>query len=105
MRLPRRGVMLADPALSVAELIEPANDLQVPFMSVLEAALGWMRRHGEISDLHLFLLWLLLEVIAQPLGRQRKPERAHYLIVDIKRLDDRNGVWQPPGNQGRKQDQ
>ena len=56
MRLPRRGVMLADPAFGEAQLVEPADHLQVPLVAVLERPLGRMRRHREISELHRFLL-------------------------------------------------
>ena len=56
MRFPGGGVMLADPAFGEAQLVEPADDLQVPLVPVLERPLGWMRRHREISELHRFLL-------------------------------------------------
>ena len=52
MRLPGRGVMLADPGFLIAELVEPAQDLQVPVVSLLQAALRRMRGHREISDFH-----------------------------------------------------
>ncbi len=48
--------MLADPALGEAQLVEPADDLQVPLVPVLERPLGRMRRHREIAELHRFLL-------------------------------------------------
>ena len=52
MRLPRRGVMLADPGLGVAEFIEPAQRLQVPVVAGFQAALRRMRRHREITEFH-----------------------------------------------------
>ena len=52
MRLPGRGVMLADPGLLVAEFIEPAEHLEVPVVALLQPALRRMRRHREISDFH-----------------------------------------------------
>ena len=52
MRFPGRGVVLADPGLLVAELIEPAQRLQVPVVTLLQPALRRMGRHREISDLH-----------------------------------------------------
>src|SRR5665213_4388900 len=52
MRLPWRGVVLADPGLGVAELVEPAQHLKVPVMPLLQSALRRMGRHREISDLH-----------------------------------------------------
>src|SRR5580658_6204261 len=42
MRLPWRGVMLADPRLAEAEFVSPAKGLQVPAMAVVKAALGRM---------------------------------------------------------------
>jgi hypothetical protein len=39
VRLPWRGMVLADPALSEPEFVGPAQGLQVPVMSVIEAAL------------------------------------------------------------------
>ncbi len=35
MRLPRRGVVLADPGFLIAELIEPSQRLQVPVVTLL----------------------------------------------------------------------
>src|SRR5262245_66214404 len=55
MGLPRRGVMLADPRLAEAELVCPPQLLQVPLMTVEEAALRWMRRHREQSVVHAYL--------------------------------------------------
>src|SRR3954453_16586578 len=52
MRLPRRGVMLADPGLLIAELIEPAQRLKIPVVALFQPALRRMRRHREISDFH-----------------------------------------------------
>jgi hypothetical protein len=43
MRLPRRGVVLADPAFAEAQLVEPADHLQVPVVAVLERPLRRMR--------------------------------------------------------------
>src|SRR3569833_2860255 len=56
MRLPRRGVMLADPAFGKAQLVEPADHLKIPVMPGLERPLRRVRWHGEISELHRFLL-------------------------------------------------
>ena len=52
MRLPRRGVVLADPGFLIAELIEPAQHLQVPVVALLQPALRRMRGHREISEFH-----------------------------------------------------
>ena len=52
MRFPGRGVVLADPGFLIAELIEPAQHLQVPVVTLLQPALRRMGRHREISDLH-----------------------------------------------------
>ena len=52
MRLPRRGVVLADPGLLVAELVEPAQHLQIPVVTLVQAALRRMRGHREIAELH-----------------------------------------------------
>ena len=51
-RLPRPGVVLADPGLGVAEFIEPAQGLQVPLDRRLRGPLRRMRRHREISQFH-----------------------------------------------------
>jgi hypothetical protein len=48
--------MLADPGLAEAQLVEPADDLKISFVPVLERPLGRMRRHREITELHRFLL-------------------------------------------------
>jgi hypothetical protein len=52
VRLPRRGVMLADPRLAEAEFVSPTKGLQVPAMAVVKAALGRMRRHREQAIVH-----------------------------------------------------
>ena len=52
MRLPGRGVVLADPGFLVAEFIEPSQHLKVPVVSLFQSALRRMRRHREISDFH-----------------------------------------------------
>ena len=52
MRLPGRGVVLADPGFLVAELIEPAQHLQVPVVTLFQSALRRMRGHREISKFH-----------------------------------------------------
>ena len=52
MRLPWRGVVLADPGFLIAELVEPAQHLQVPVVTLLQPALRRMGRHREISDFH-----------------------------------------------------
>ncbi len=59
MRLPGRGVVLADPAFLIAELVEPAQHLQVPIVPFLQPALRRMRRHREISEFHGAYLSLL----------------------------------------------
>src|SRR6202000_1828116 len=51
VRLPWRGVMLADPRLGVAELVEPAQHLKVPVMPLLQSALRRRGRHPDISSL------------------------------------------------------
>src|SRR5438132_14082891 len=55
MRLPGRRVVLADPRLAEAELVCPAELLEIPLVPVVEVALRWMRRHGEQSVVHLRL--------------------------------------------------
>ena len=52
MRLPGRGVVLADPGFLVAELVEPAQHLQIPVVTLLQPALRRMRGHREITDFH-----------------------------------------------------
>src|SRR5262245_57142879 len=52
MRLPWRGVMLADPGLAEAQLIRPAQLLQVPLVPVEELPLGRVRRHREETVVH-----------------------------------------------------
>src|SRR5690242_2044613 len=52
MRLPWRGVMLANPGLGVSELVKPAQCLKVPVMACLQPSLRRMRGHGEIAELH-----------------------------------------------------
>ena len=52
MRLPGRGVVLADPAFGKAELVRPADMLEVPFVALAQVALGGMRRHAEKADFH-----------------------------------------------------
>jgi hypothetical protein len=42
VRLPGRGVMLADPGLAEAQLIRPAQLLEVPLVTVEELSLGWV---------------------------------------------------------------
>src|SRR5713101_6820097 len=49
------GVVLADPRRAEAELVGPAQHLQIPLLPVIEAALGRMRRHGEEAEFHSFL--------------------------------------------------
>ncbi|MGY4379655.1 hypothetical protein ACVWZ3_007294 [Bradyrhizobium sp. i1.3.6] len=62
---PGCGVVLADPGLLIAELVEPAHDLQVPVVSFLQAALRRMRRHREIADLHGFPHLMLTRLVAR----------------------------------------
>src|SRR6202022_4591789 len=52
MRFPWRGMMLADPGFLVAELIEPAQHLKVPVVTLFQPDLRRMRGHREISDFH-----------------------------------------------------
>ena len=52
VRLPRRGVVLADPGLAEAQLVRPAQRLQIPLVTVEETALGRMRRHREQAVVH-----------------------------------------------------
>src|SRR5262249_14157190 len=52
MRLPGRGVMLADPAFLIAELVEPAQHLQIKIVTLFHTALRRMRRHRKISEFH-----------------------------------------------------
>ncbi|MGY3190907.1 hypothetical protein ACVIWU_000273 [Bradyrhizobium sp. USDA 4509] len=56
VRLPGCGVMLADPGFLVAELVEPAQRLQVPVVALLQSALRRVRGHGEVSKLHVRFL-------------------------------------------------
>src|SRR4029453_4536615 len=59
---PGSGMMLADPAFGKTQLVEPTDDLQVPFVAVFERPFRRMRRHGEISELHRFPPESLAEV-------------------------------------------
>jgi hypothetical protein len=52
VRFPGRGVVLADPGFLIAELIQPPQHLQVPFVTLLQIAFRRMRGHRKISDLH-----------------------------------------------------
>ena len=52
VRLPGRGVVLADPGFGVAELVEPAEGLQVEVVPFLQAALRRVRGHGEVAEFH-----------------------------------------------------
>src|ERR1700733_10799253 len=52
MWFPRRRVVLADPGLGVAQLIEPAQRLEVPVVACLQSPLRRMGRHGEIAEFH-----------------------------------------------------
>src|ERR1700682_5384511 len=56
MGLPGRRVMLAYPRLAEAQLIGPAELLEIPLMTVVETPLGRMRGHREESVVHLRLL-------------------------------------------------
>ncbi|MGY4256059.1 hypothetical protein ACVI1L_003127 [Bradyrhizobium sp. USDA 4516] len=58
MRLPGCGVVLADPGFLIAELVEPAQHLQVPVVALLQSALRRMRRHREVSEFHGFPLFV-----------------------------------------------
>src|SRR5436309_861579 len=61
MRLPGRGVVLADPRLAEAQLVRPAQLLQIPLVAVVETTLRWVRGHREQPVIHRTLL-----VAAQP---------------------------------------
>src|ERR1700730_10312925 len=50
--LPWRRVLFADPGFLVAQFIKPAQNLQVPVVSLLQSTLRWMRSHSEIADVH-----------------------------------------------------
>ncbi len=52
VRLPRRGVVLADPGFGKAQLVGPAQRLQIPAMALIKAALGRVRGHREQAVLH-----------------------------------------------------
>src|SRR4029077_15711103 len=52
MRLPWRGVVLTDPRLAEADLVGPAKLLEIPLMTIVEAALGWGGRPSEQSVIH-----------------------------------------------------
>ena len=56
VRLPGRGVVLADPRFAEAELVGPAELLEIPLMPVVQAALGRVRWHREQSVVHVSLL-------------------------------------------------
>ena len=70
MRLPRRGVVFPDPGFLIAELIEPAQHLQIPVVALFQSTLRRMLRHREISEFHgRFLMCLFLMRIAPCLMR------------------------------------
>src|SRR5216683_4866317 len=52
MRLPGCGVVLADPGFGKAELVGPAQGLQIPAMALEEAALRRVRGHRKEAVLH-----------------------------------------------------
>ena len=52
MRFPGCGVVLTDPGLNKAELVRPAQGLQIPAMAFEEATLRWVRGHREKAVLH-----------------------------------------------------
>src|SRR5439155_24526936 len=52
MRLPGRGMVLADPGLDKAELVGPAQRLKIPTVSLEQRALRRMRGHCEQAVLH-----------------------------------------------------
>jgi hypothetical protein len=58
VRLPGRGVMLADPRLAEAQLVRPAELLEIPLVPVVQRALGRVRRHREQSVFHASLPFL-----------------------------------------------
>ena len=58
VRLPRGGVMLADPGFGKAQFVGPAQRIQVPAVAIIKAALGGVRRHREQTVLHRMLLLL-----------------------------------------------
>jgi len=55
MRLPGCGVVLADPGLGKAELVGPAQGLQIPPVTFEQAALRRVRGHRKKAILHLTL--------------------------------------------------
>ncbi len=50
--LPGHRVMLADPGLAIAQLVQPADDLQVELEARFQVPLGRVGRHGEKAELH-----------------------------------------------------
>src|SRR5262244_3540680 len=62
MRLPGRRVVLADPRLAEAELVGPAQLLEIPLVAVVQAALGRVRWHREQSVVHESLLVMIADV-------------------------------------------
>ena len=54
--LPGRGVVLPDPRFAEAQLIRPAQLLEIPLVAVVQAALRRVRRHREQSVVHAYLL-------------------------------------------------
>ncbi len=102
VRLPRCGVMLADPGFSEAQLVEPADHLEIPFVAVLQGPLGRMRRHGEITELHRFLLLSLwtsrLPSRAVRKGRGCMSDDVLILIDQQKAMD--HPKWGPRNNPG-----
>src|SRR5439155_9174291 len=82
VRLPGRGVVLADPRFAEAELVGPAELLEIPLMPVVQAALGRVRWHREQSVVHVSLLGAIpptyptlprTSTDARPLARSRAP--------------------------------
>ena len=75
MRLPWRGVVLADPGFLVAEFIQPPQHLQVPVVALFQPALRRMRGHREISEFHGYssslFVWRDLAVVSQRKGEYR----------------------------------
>jgi hypothetical protein len=55
-------MVLTDPAFGEAQLVEPTDHLQVPIVAGFQWPFRWMRRHGEISELHRFPPESLAEV-------------------------------------------
>src|SRR3546814_15145058 len=113
MRLPRGGVVLADPGFGEAHLVGPAQDLEIPFVPVAQAPLRRVRGHGEKSEIHGVLLHsvragllpaavrcrrdLRLDGHSLPLNRSRRKMRTAPPVPrtsEIRRASGRDRGWQ-----------